>query len=252
MSNNNSTEQEQNDSLQSSVINVAANLREVQSLIESSNNKNKNAHKQSVRLVAVSKTKPIELLQQAYEAGCRVFGENYVQELVEKVPQMPKDIQWHYIGALQTNKANKLLSVFDKVSCLTVETVDKIKLAHKLDKAVKDKGTEEKLNIYVQVNTSAEESKSGCSPEEVVELCQQITNECSSLDLKGLMTIGAPGDLTCFDTLVQCRNKVGTALGRDDLELSMGMSGDFMEAIAAGATNVRVGSTIFGARDYSK
>ena len=219
------------------------------------------------RLVAVSKTKPVPLLQAAYDAGQRIFGENYAQELVEKVPQLPKDVTWHYIGALQSNKASKLVSALgDEPHRLVIETVSTIKLANKLNNAVPDVVSDEEekkqLRVFVQVNTSGEESKSGVQPlsTECIELCKHIhSNEaCPKLKLQGLMTIGAPGDLSCFDTLMKCRDQVAEALASEDadqepviLELSMGMSGDYEEAIRAGATNVRVGSTIFGQRDYS-
>ena len=221
---------------------VAHNLRLVQDNITK-------AATAPVRLVAVSKTKPLELLQQAYDAGCRVFGENYVQELVEKAPAMPDDVQWHFIGALQSNKANKLVSACPPER-LTVETVSSTKLANKLHSAV-DGIPGQRLKVMVQVNTSGEDSKSGVEPgKECVELCRHIVTECPHLQLTGLMTIGAPGDLSCFQVLQDCRTAVQEALDLVDLELSMGMSGDYLEAIAAGATNVRVGSTIFGARQY--
>lgn len=235
-------------------IPVASNLRSVQENIQKATQA-ANRDTSSVRLVAVSKTKPIELLRLAYEAGSRVFGENYAQELVDKVPQMPTDVQWHFIGGLQSNKANMIVKAFDgeHIQRLVVETVDKFKLAAKLNTAVaaNTESPTGKLKIFVQVNTSGEESKSGCEPSEVVELCQQIVQECPHLELRGLMTIGAPGDLSCFTTLTDARNQVAEVLQRGDLELSMGMSGDYKEAIAAGATNVRVGSTIFGERDYT-
>lgn len=230
-------------------IDVAENLRLVRAAIQDV------CAAQTVRLVAVSKTKPVALLQKAYTEGqCRIFGENYAQELVEKVPQMASDVTWHFIGALQSNKANMLLNAFgddeDISSRLVVETVDKIKLANKLNNAAANKRG--KLKIFVQVNTSGEDSKSGCAPDEVLELCRQITTKCEHLELMGLMTIGAVGDVSCFDTLVECRNKVQEALGLEQpLELSMGMSGDYIQAIEKGATNVRVGSTIFGARNYA-
>ena len=225
-------------------VDVAENLRQVREAVQAASSPDR-----PVRLVAVSKTKPIELLRKAYEEGdCRIFGENYAQELVDKVPQLPDDVQWHFIGGLQSNKANMLVNAFDDVSRLVVETVDKMKLANKLNNAVSSKGG--KLKIFVQVNTSGEESKSGCEPSEVVTLCQSIADECPHLEIMGLMTIGAPGDLSCFDTLAECRDKVQEVLGRP-LELSMGMSGDYVQAIEKGATNVRVGSTIFGARNYA-
>ena len=221
--------------------------------------------KRNVRLIAVSKTKPMDLLEAAYGAGCRCFGENYVQELESKVELWKDrtDVQWHFIGALQSNKCQTLVNCCENISQLTVETISSIKLATKMNNAVIGKETGEaqrqRLKVFVQVNTSGEESKSGTEPgASCIELCRYILTECAQgLELRGLMTIGAPGDSSCFSSLVQCREEVLASLSTDsatlvpDLELSMGMSDDFEEAIAAGATNVRVGSTIFGHRDYS-
>ena len=145
-----------------------------------------------------------------------------------------------------------------------VETVSTIKLANKLNNAVdsllegsESDGTVAKtLGIYIQINTSGEESKSGIQTEdELKELIEGITSNCPHLKILGLMTIGAPGDYSCFDKLVEYRVSAASLLGLDsaeELELSMGMSGDFEEAIKRGSTSVRVGSTIFGARDYSQ
>jgi PLP dependent protein len=240
------------------------------------------AGREDVRLVAVSKTKPISLLEAAYNVGCRHFGENYVQELIEKVAlwQQKTDVQWHFIGALQSNKCQMLVNSCNDIAQLTVETISSIKLATKLNNAVGNKiassscndaatsSMQQRLKVFVQVNTSGEDSKSGVEPGEAcIEMCRYIVNECPLLELRGLMTIGAPGDTTCFVTLVQCRDSVLSELGKiavsDEtgstttntpptyLELSMGMSDDFEQAIQAGSTNVRVGSTIFGHRNYS-
>lgn len=235
-------------------VDVADNLKHVRGRIKSACEKC-NRSVDDVRLVAVSKTKPLELLKEAYEGSQRVFGENYAQELVDKAGQMPKDVEWHFIGALQSNKANMLVkSVVPVSKKFTVETVSSMKLANKLNNAMsnlEDIPEDRKLSIFIQVNTSGEDSKSGIEPGEVAELCKEISANCDRLEIQGLMTIGAPGDLGCFDTLIECRDKVSSELGIDNLELSMGMSGDFEEAIERGATNVRVGSTVFGARDYS-
>jgi PLP dependent protein len=243
-----------------------------------------------VRLVAVSKTKPIELLEAAYNAGCRHYGENYVQELIEKVALWydRTDVQWHFIGALQSNKCQMLVNCCNDVTQLTVETISSMKLATKLNNAVGNKLSSspplpeeeavlleqhqpQRLKVFVQVNTSGEDSKSGVEPGDAcVELCRYIVNECPLLELRGLMTIGAPGDTSCFTTLVQCRDDVQSDLAKivvsDEgdststttsrtppvpMELSMGMSDDFEQAIQAGSTNVRVGSTIFGHRNYA-
>jgi PLP dependent protein len=245
-----------------SALDIAANYCAVQDRVQkaaSAISANGN-----VRLVAVSKTKPIELLQVAYDAGCRCFGENYVQELALKTELWKDraDVQWHFIGALQSNKCQTLVNCCENISQLTVETISSTKLANKLNNAVlgkqPDQERPQRLKIFVQVNTSGEDSKSGTEPgKDCIDLCRHIVIECPGLELVGLMTIGAPGDSSCFSTLAQCRDVVlaamntSTSLIVPQLELSMGMSDDFEHAIAAGATNVRVGSTIFGHRDYS-
>lgn len=218
----------------STSIDVASNIAFVRRRMEDSRSSSEGAAK-SVRLVAVSKTKPLELLKEAYEGGQRHFGENYAQELMTKVSEMPDDVAWHFIGPLQSNKAAALVKTvgLDQLAC--IETVSTIKLASKLNRAVESlneemEGGEKKLGIYIQVNTSGEESKSGVSPgAEATDFASQISSECPWLSIDGLMTIGAPGDDSCFDALIQCRSEVASVLGRDpsELELSMGMSGDF-------------------------
>lgn len=204
-----------------------------------------------VKLVAVSKFKPAACILELYRAGHRDFGENYVQELVAKAAELPKDINWHFIGHLQSQKAKVLLR--DVPNLHAMETIDSEKIASKLNSAV-DPSARGPLNVFVQVCTSDEGTKSGISPAEAPGLCEYIVRHCPQLSLSGLMTIGAPGDCSCFDTLRECRNAVTEQLGvaADTLGLSMGMSADYCEAIARGSTSVRVGSTIFGARDYSK
>ena len=206
------------------------------------------------RLVAVSKTKPVELLREVYDAGVRDFGENYVQELVAKAPEMPDDVAWRFIGNLQSNKAKVLVQGVPSLTC--VETVDSVKLANKLQTAVAAlvPPRTQPLGVMVQVNTSPwEGTKSGVPQEEAGALARHIHEKCADLALVGLMTIGAPGESSCFDTLADCRRSIASDLGlasEDALELSMGMSGDFEVAIGKGSNSVRVGSSIFGARDY--
>ncbi len=233
-------------------VDVGANLEEVrQAMVQAC--KDAGRDMEEVRLVAVSKTKPLELVQAAYDCGQRVFGENYAQELVEKAEAIGKDdVQWHFIGGLQSNKANMLVKGVVPYGKLVVETVNSWKVAKKLDSAMSE-FDDKTLEVFVQINTSGEDTKSGVSTEEAMELCQQIVNECERVKLKGVMTIGAPGDVNCLDALVACRNQVAEKLQMDpnELEVSMGMSDDFEMAIQKGSTNVRVGSVIFGARDYS-
>jgi len=208
-----------------------------------------------VRLVAVSKTKPVEALKEAYEAGHRHFGENYVQELVDKAPEMPEDVQWHFIGHLQGNKVSTLVKGCPRLACL--ETIDSEKLARAVDKAWKAAYPERKLRVMIQVNSSGEETKNGVEPADVAQLCGIIAKECEGLELAGLMTIGAPDYSGCrtedFDTLRRCRDEAAAVLGVDptSLEMSMGMSSDYENAIREGSTSVRVGSSIFGSRVYA-
>jgi len=177
------------------------------------------------------------------------------------------DIKWHFIGPLQSNKAAPLVKGVGK-SLRCVETISTFKVAQKLDKAVEELlkvtnevssvGTEVgksyRLIVYLQIDTSGETTKSGISSKDAPFLASEIAEKCHHLSVEGVMTIGAPGDFTCFDALVACRKDVAAVLNRDpdSMELSMGMSGDFEEAIKRGATSIRVGSTIFGKRDYSK
>ncbi|KAF4346093.1 hypothetical protein G4B88_009148 [Cannabis sativa] len=207
---------------------------------------------EEVRVVAVSKTKPLSLIRQVYDSGHRCFGENYVQEILEKAPQLPDDIEWHFIGHLQSNKVKSLLAGVPNISM--VQGVHSEKIANHLDNAVSSLARNP-LKVLVQVNTSGEPSKSGVDPSGVVELAKHVKLHCPNLLFSGLMTIGMP-DYTStpenFRTLSNCRLEVCKALGftEEQCELSMGMSGDFEQAIEMGSTNVRIGSTIFGPREY--
>ncbi|XP_073125736.1 uncharacterized protein [Henckelia pumila] len=206
-----------------------------------------------VRVVAVGKTKPVSLIRQIYDAGHRCFGENYVQEIIDKAPQLPDDIEWHFIGHLQSNKVKPLLTAVPNLAM--VEGIDNDKIANNLDRVVSDI-RRQPLKVLVQVNTSGEASKSGVNPSNCVDLVNHVKLGCPNLEFSGLMTIGMP-DYTStplnFQTLLNCRAEVCEALGisESQCELSMGMSGDFEQAIEMGSTNVRIGSTIFGPRDYS-
>ncbi|XP_015899333.3 uncharacterized protein LOC107432660 isoform X2 [Ziziphus jujuba] len=207
-----------------------------------------------VKVVAVSKTKPVSLIRQVYDAGHRRFGENYVQEIVNKAPQLPEDVEWHFVGHLQSNKVKSLLAGVPNLAM--VEGVDNEKIANHLDRAVSSLGRNP-LKVLVQVNTSGEASKSGIDPSGCLQLAKHVQLHCPNLVFSGLMTIGMP-DYTStpknFKTLSDCRTEVckALALQEEQYELSMGMSGDFEQAIEMGSTSVRVGSTIFGPRDYSK
>jgi len=227
---------------------VKANLAAVRSEIQSA--AAASGHTQQVSLVAVSKTKPPQALRWAYEANQRVFGENYVQELIEKAADLPQDIEWHFIGHLQSNKAAVLVQ---SVPNLVVETVDSAKLAAKLDAAAARRGGVA-LPVYLQVNTSGEDSKSGVEPKLASGLATYIVQECRNLQLAGLMTIGRPDHTSQpadFESLRTIREEVAASIKvvPSTLGLSMGMSGDFIAAVHMGSTSVRVGSRIFGSRD---
>ncbi|XP_044516802.1 pyridoxal phosphate homeostasis protein isoform X3 [Gracilinanus agilis] len=212
------------------------------------------------RLVAVSKTKPADMVIEAYAHGQRSFGENY--ELLEKASNAKilsscPEIKWHFIGHLQKQNVNKLIAV---PNLYMLETVDSVKLADKVNNSWQKKGSPERLKVMVQINTSGEESKHGLPPSETVATVQHINAKCPNLEFVGLMTIGSFGhDVTQgpnpdFQTLLSLRKEVCEKLSIriDQVELSMGMSMDFQHAIEMGSTNVRIGSTIFGERDYSK
>ncbi|MCM1091582.1 MAG: YggS family pyridoxal phosphate-dependent enzyme [Muribaculum sp.] len=205
-----------------------------------------------VTLIAVSKTKPVELLRDAYEAGARDFGENKVQELLDKIPQMPSDIRWHMIGHLQRNKVKYIV---DKV--YLIHSVDSLRLAEEISREALKRGIT--VNILVEVNVAAEESKFGASYEEAEELVSEIA-KLPAICVKGLMTIApfvenAEENRIYFQKLKQLsvdilhKNADNISMGNI---LSMGMTGDYEVAVEEGATYVRVGTGIFGERDYKK
>lgn len=205
----------------------------------------------SVQLIAVSKTKPLKDLQQAYACGCRDFGENKVQELVEKYEQMPKDIRWHMIGHLQRNKVKYIV---DKV--YLIHSVDSLRLAEEISKeAVKKHVT---VSILIEVNVAGEESKFGSTVEETYLLVEEIA-KLPGIRVKGLMTIApfvenAEENRLYFAKLKQIYVDI-IHKNIDNVfmeELSMGMTGDYEVAITEGATYVRVGTGIFGERNYNK
>ena len=230
---------------------VAENLAQVQKNINESCNKI-NRDPNEVTLIAVSKTKPVEMLKEAYDAGARVFGENKVQEIVDKYDQMPSDVKWHMIGHLQTNKVKYII---DKVSM--IHSVDSYKLAAEIDKRAGAKGIT--MDILLQVNSAQEESKFGITTAETEELIHEILENCENIRLRGLMCVAPfaedPEDIKVYFDEVKKQYDQFAGIEHPHLDfkyLSMGMSHDFKVAIEAGSNLVRVGSAIFGARDYSK
>ena len=202
-----------------------------------------------VRLVAVSKTKPAAAIAEARGCGQLVFGENYVQELVAKSAELPDDITWHFIGNLQSNKVRQIAGLVDMI-----HSVDRISLAREIDRQWGELGRS--CEVLIQVNISHEATKGGTSSAELLGLITEVAG-LPHLRIKGLMTMPPFFDdpeaaRPYFKALRELAREVEAAgiAGVEMRELSMGMSGDFEAAIAEGATLVRVGSALFGERQY--
>lgn len=202
---------------------------------------------QNVQLVAVSKTHPIEHIQHVYNLGQRIFGENKVQELAEKYPQLPKDIQWHLIGHLQTNKVKYIAEFID-----TIQSVDSEKLLEEIDRQAAK--FQRKIKVLLQVKIAEEETKFGLEIHEAKEIFQDDLNgKYPNIEITGLMGMATFTDdknqvTKEFTLLKQIFDKLSLLKKLDTL--SMGMSGDYKEAIACEANSVRIGSAIFGSRQY--
>ena len=224
-------------------VNIAENLNLIRSDIP-----------KEITLVAVSKTKPVSLLQEAYDAGQRIFGENKIQEMVEKWERMPKDIKWHMIGHLQSNKVKYIVGFVE-----LIHAVDSLKLLKTIEKEAAKKNVI--VDCLLQIHIAQEETKFGFSKEELLQMLDsQVYKELKNIRITGLM--GMATNTTdnkqvekeflslkkLFDTI---RDKY--FLQKKEFQyLSMGMSGDYKIAINSGSNMVRVGSAIFGARNYTK
>ena len=205
---------------------------------------------QEVTLIAVSKTKPVEMLKEAYDAGARVFGENKVQEIVDKYDQMPSDVQWHMIGHLQRNKVKYVVG-----RAALIHSVDSVRLAEAIDQEAEKKGIV--MPVLVEVNVASEESKFGVRVEECADFIENIA-KMEHISVEGLMTIApfvenAEDNRKYFAKLRELSVDI-SAKNIDNVnmrDLSMGMTGDYEVAIEEGATMVRVGTGIFGERNYN-
>ncbi|KII34340.1 hypothetical protein NL64_07710 [Pseudomonas fluorescens] len=205
-----------------------------------------NRAENSVQLLAVSKTKPAQALREAYAAGLRDFGENYLQEALGKQLELADlPLIWHFIGPIQSNKTRAIAEHFD-----WVHSVDRLKIAQRLSE--QRPADLPPLNICIQVNVSGEASKSGCAPADLPALANAIS-ELPRLKLRGLMAIPEPTeDRAAQDAAFAAVQSLQTSLNLPLDTLSMGMSHDLESAIAMGATWVRIGTALFGARDYSQ
>ena len=203
-----------------------------------------------VTLIAVSKTKPVDMLREVYDAGARDFGENKVQEICEKYDQLPSDIKWHMIGHLQRNKVKQ---VIDKAAM--IHSVDSYRLAQEISVQAQKKGLT--IPILIEVNIAGEESKFGISAEDTIQLVEEVA-ALPNLSIRGLMTI-APYVVDAEENRLYFRQikQLSVDIKNKNIDnvtmdiLSMGMTGDYEVAIEEGATMVRVGTGIFGARNYN-
>lgn len=227
---------------------LANNLQEVELKIQEACNR-ANRAREEVTLIAVSKTKPLSMLQEVYNLGIRNFGENKVQELSEKHPQMPSDTTWHLIGHLQTNKVKQ---VIDKANL--IHSVDSVHLAETIEKEAAKKDLI--VHILIEVNVAEEESKFGLKVQEVIPAIETIAT-FPHIRIQGLMTIAPFVENPEENRSVFARlQKLSVDIRSKNIDnvsvdiLSMGMTNDYQVAIEEGATMVRVGTGIFGAREY--
>lgn len=232
---------------------IQQNIEQITSQIEAAQQKCGRS-RETVQLLAVSKTKPNEAILEAAQAGQRAFGENYVQEGANKVAHFSEhhpelELEWHFIGPIQSNKSRHVAENF-----AWVHTIDRAKIAQRLNDQ-RPAGSDP-IQVLMQVNTSGEQSKSGLNEDEIFELAELISS-LPNLTLRGLMSIPAnvtdyASQLSAFTQLAELKEKLAQRYPDQPIDtLSMGMSGDMEAAIEAGSTMVRIGTAIFGARDYS-
>lgn len=229
---------------------IRDNILEIKNIIKDSCDRVKRDPSE-VTLIDVSKTKPVEMVMEAYEVGERDFGENKVQELVSKYEQCPKDIRWHMIGHLQRNKVKM---VIDKA--FLIHSVDSLRLAQCIQDEAQKIG--KVVNILLEINVAEEESKFGLNKDEVIAFVKEVA-KFPNVHVCGLMTV-APYTENAEDNRVYFRilKQLSVDINEENIDnvdmnvLSMGMSGDYPIAIEEGATYVRIGTSIFGFRDYKR
>ncbi len=227
-------------------MSVSENLSQIKQQIQQISQQ---FNRSNVRLLAVSKTKPVQAIEEAVAAGQTAFGENYVQEGVEKIAYFANqpNLEWHFIGPLQSNKSKLVAEHFD-----WIQTVDRVKIAERLN--AQRPVNKAPLNVLIQINISDESSKSGIQPEEMMALAKAVS-EMPNLHLRGLMAIPKPEiepeqQKMAFCKMQQLFDRLQSEFEGIDT-LSMGMSDDMAAAIECGSTMVRIGTAIFGARNYS-
>ena len=203
--------------------------------------KEKTSSKKNPILIAVSKKRSVESIQVIYNLGHRIFGENYPQELLEKSKKLPKDIEWHLIGHLQTNKVKKIL---EEIPNLIIESVDRIDVVKKIAQYADIKNP---TKVYLEINISNEDSKTGCPLEKIYEVIDEIIKNKDKLNLVGIMSLGKIGDKQEFEKMIQIKNEICEKYGlnKDKFIASFGTSQDFQDAILSGSDEVRIGHQIF-------
>jgi PLP dependent protein len=204
-----------------------------------------NRRPDEIRLIAVTKTHPVETVQALIDLGIRDIGENRVQEIEQKAPLLKGEFSLHLIGHLQTNKVAKVLPLVQ-----WIQSIDSMRLADKINSSIST--TAEKIKVLVEVNTSGETSKSGCTPSECIDLCEYVAKS-PRMEFHGLMTVGPleggeKQTRTAFTLLRKLSMECGSLTPTGQSALSMGMSADFEWAIEEGATMIRVGSLLLGNR----
>ena len=214
--------------------NLKQNIIKLKNILEGTN----------VQLIGVSKTKPPEIIQEAYMLGLKDFGENYVLELLSKIDMLPNDIRWHMIGHLQTNKVKALL----EKNIYLIHSVDSLKLATIIDKYANFYNKTQ--NILLEINVTGETTKTGFNVDALFEALPKII-KLSNIKILGFMCMAKPGDdpTLYFKKLVQLKNKINNEFNTNFNQLSMGMTNDYMQAISLGATYIRIGRGIFGERN---
>jgi pyridoxal phosphate enzyme (YggS family) len=215
-------------------INIFKNI-----LINIQNAITKSTLTKTAKLLVVSKKRTVDDIMTIYNLGHRDFGENYVNDIIEKSEKLPRDINWHMIGHLQTNKVKKLLCI---PNLKAVESVDNYKLAQEINSScIKLDRT---IDIYLQINISNEDTKSGVKIEDFFELFDQIFTTCDKLNIAGIMSLGTSGSLDEFKKMFDIKNNIWEKYTKD-ITISMGTSDDYEDAIIQGSNEVRLGSIVF-------
>ena len=207
--------------------------------IKSSSEKSPN--KKVPILIAVSKKRSVESIQVIYNLGQRIFGENYPQELLTKSESLPKDIEWHLIGHLQTNKVKKLL---EQIPNIVIESVDRVDVVKKISQYADVKN---RTKVYLEINISGEESKTGCPIKDIYNVIDEIMKNKDKIEFIGIMSLGKIGDKKEFEKMVEIKNEICEkySLDKNKFIASFGTSQDFNEAILSGTDEVRIGHQIF-------